>query len=302
MKYICAQPATQYFGWQIDVMLYSFVSTGVNMSDVHIVCAIQNVIDPYFDKLKEKYPNVVFAFYDDTRVDKNYISSIRPNILKQHFTSFPELQNEVIFYHDCDIAFTKPLDLPCYVYEDKISYLSDTVSYIGYEYILSKGKEFVDKMCGIVGIDEDILIQNQEDSGGAQYIMKGIDKYFWYDVENDCNRLFKEISELNATKKQNDPNFHEIQIWCADMWGVLWNLWKRNKQTKVIKELDFLWSITPKKNWHNHFIYHNAGVTAEMKNLFFKGSYINSLPDLNLNIENNNCSYNYYKLIQLALS
>jgi len=32
MKYICAQPATQYFGWQIDVMLYSFVSTGVNMS------------------------------------------------------------------------------------------------------------------------------------------------------------------------------------------------------------------------------------------------------------------------------
>lgn len=302
MKYICAQPATQYYGWQIDVMLYSFVSTGVNLSDVHIVCAIQNTIDPYFDKLKEKYPNVVFSFYNDTRTDKNYISSIRPNILKQHFTFFPELQNEIIFYHDCDIVFTKPIDLPCCVYEDNISYLSDTVSYIGHEYILSKGKEFVNKMCAIVGIDEDILIKNQKNSGGAQYVMKGIDKYFWYDVENDCNRLFKEISELNVIKKQNDPNFHEIQIWCADMWGVLWNLWKRNKQTKIIKELDFLWSVTPKNRWHDNFIYHNAGVTAEMQNLFFKGKYINELPDLNLNIDSKNCSYNYYKILQKALT
>ena len=38
MKYISAQPASLYYGWQIDVMLHSFVGQGVNLSDVpHIL-------------------------------------------------------------------------------------------------------------------------------------------------------------------------------------------------------------------------------------------------------------------------
>ena len=63
MKYICAQPATQYYAWQIDVMLYSFRTVGVNLEDVHIVCAIHGEIDPYFDKLMKKYTGVLFSFY-----------------------------------------------------------------------------------------------------------------------------------------------------------------------------------------------------------------------------------------------
>lgn len=303
MKYICAQPSTQYFAWQVDVMLHSFVNVGINLEDVHIVCAIHGGIDPYFDKLMQKYPGVLFSFYEDTRHDKGYISSIRPHILRKHFTAYPSLSEKVVMYHDCDIAFTKPLELPENVYTDNTCYLSDTISYIGHNYIKSKGDEVLDAMCNIVGIDKETLEANENNSGGAQYIVKGIDKYFWHDVENDSTRLFKEITELNKQIiPQKEGDYNPLQIWCADMWGVLWNLWKRNKETKVIPELDFSWSVSNKDLWHKHAIYHNAGVTEKNPELFFKGKYINELPDLNLQVDNNTCSYKYYKLIQQALT
>lgn len=300
MKYICAQPATQYYGWQIDIMLYSFITVGINIEDVHIVCAIHGKIDPYFTKLMKKYPNVLFSFYEDNRYDKEYISSIRPYILKKHFTVYPELENEIIFYHDSDIVFTKPLNIEQFL-DNNICYLSDTISYIGYEYIKSKGDDVLNLMLNIVGIDEDIVKNNQINSGGAQYLLKKIDKYFWYDVENDSTRLYKEISILNKEKKQNNKNYHELQIWCADMWAVLWNLWKRNKKTEVVKEMDFSWATSKIQDWHKNAIYHNAGITETNEGMFFKGKYIDKLPDLNLNINKEKCSYNYYKLIQQAL-
>ena len=38
MKYICAQPATFYYGWQLDTMLYNFREIGINLNDVHVIC------------------------------------------------------------------------------------------------------------------------------------------------------------------------------------------------------------------------------------------------------------------------
>lgn len=300
MKYICAQPATQYYAWQIDVMLHSFITAGVNLEDVHIVCAIHGEIDPYFDKLMKKYTGVLFSFYEDTRYDKTYISSIRPHILKKHFKAFSNLSEEVIFYHDCDIVFTKPLGLQKHM-DDDICYLSDTVSYIGYDYIKSKGDDVLDLMLDIVGIDEKTVKANQINSGGAQYLIKSVDEYYWYDVERDCTRLYKQITELNELKKQENPEHHELQIWCADMWAVLWNLWKRKKDTRIVKEMDFTWATTPINEWHKKSIYHNAGVTNTTDGMFYKGEYINEIPNLNLEISRDKCSYSYYKLIQSAL-
>lgn len=300
MKYICAQPATQYYAWQIDVMLHSFRTVGVNLEDVHIVCAIHGEIHPYFDKLMKKYTGVLFSFYEDTRYDKTYISSIRPHILKKHFKAFSNLSEEVIFYHDCDIVLTKPLGLQKYM-DDDICYLSDTVSYIGYDYIKSKGDDVLDLMLDIVGIDEKTVKANQINSGGAQYLIKSVDEYYWYDVERDCTRLYKQITELNELKKQENPEHHELQIWCADMWAVLWNLWKRKKDTRIVKEMDFTWATTPINEWHKKSIYHNAGVTNTTDGMFYKGEYINEIPNLNLEISRDKCSYSYYKLIQSAL-
>ena len=171
MKYICAQPATLYYAWQIDTMLFSFVNVGINLEDVHIVCAIHGDIHDYFNVMMEKYPGVNFSFYKDERISKSYIPSIRPHILKKHFRAFRALSKERIMYHDSDIAFTKPIKWKSFL-DESTCFLSDTKSYIGYEYIKSKGDDVLQSMLESVGIDEDIVKANQDSSGGAQYVLK----------------------------------------------------------------------------------------------------------------------------------
>ena len=72
-------------------------------------------------------------------------------------------------------------------------------------------------MCGIVGINPLIPQIMNSNSGGAQYIMKNVDASFWEKVEKDSEELFNQITELNNQKKTEDPTYHELQIWCADM-------------------------------------------------------------------------------------
>jgi hypothetical protein len=85
-----------------------------------------------------------YFYYEDTRkYPISYISSIRPNVLKQHFKIFTELSQKEIFYHDCDIVFTK---YPDFLNKELLVnvmnwFVSDTKSYISYSYILSKGED-----------------------------------------------------------------------------------------------------------------------------------------------------------------
>ena len=98
-------------------------------------------------------------------------------------------------------------------------------------------------------LDKKTVKDNEENSGGAQYLLKNIDYKFWENVEKDCVQLYKNIHQMNKKLKVLDENYHELQIWCADMWAVLWNLWIEKKQTKIIKEMDFIWATDPKEFW-----------------------------------------------------
>jgi|LakMenEpi03Aug12_release.lakeMendotaPanAssembly.Ray.scaffolds.fasta_scaffold168661_2 hypothetical protein len=302
LRYICVQPRILYYAWQVEVMINNFIKHGISGNDIDILVAYnpndgtstQESIDAW-NKLANEYNYVRFFFYEDTRVSPiRYISSIRPNILKQHFQTFPELKDEVIFYHDCDIVFTKTPDFNNFLY-DNIWYLSNTNSYINYDYIISKGQDVYDLMCKIIGIDPIIPRLMNSNSGGAQYILKNIDAEFWDKVEKDSEELYYQITQLNNQKKQEDPNYHELQIWCSDMWALLWNGWLRGNETKVIQELNFSWATDPISRWNETTIYHNAGVTCSCGRNFYKSNYMNSLP-YDIKIEDytqNNCNYNY---------
>jgi hypothetical protein len=298
IRFICAQPTSIYYAWQVEVLINNFMDMGIKPENIDIVCwKVNNVIPIEWAKLTENYP-VRFFFYDETRVTRHYISSIRPNILKQHFEAHPELENEAILYHDCDIVFTKPINWEQFLEDDKW-YGSDTRWYIGYNYILSKGQDIMDKMCEIVNIDESLIKDNELNSIGAQYLMKGINAEFWANVEKDCERLFKEITDMNNIKKGENPQYHELQIWCADMWAVLWNGWKLGKETVCHSELEFAWGTSTEEDYHKLNILHNAGVTTAADGLFYKANYMNSLPyNLNLNIKENTASKKYYEIIQ----
>jgi len=293
MKFICVQPAIYYYTWQVEVMINNFIENGVNPNDIQIIAAYNKTLPEIWIKLRNSYKNVNFYFYEDTRYKPSYISSIRPHVLHKHWMKHPELEKEVIFYHDCDIIFTKPIDFK-ELEKDEVCYVSDTVSYIGAQYIRSKGEHLFDIMLDVVGLDKLFVINNEKDSGGAQYILKNIPVEFWNKVYWDSENMYKPIVKL-----QNGNHSDPFQIWCADMWAVLWNLWFFEKDVKVVKEMSFSWGTSHINEWENHPIYHNAGVVGPNQKLFYKGQYQSRNP-YDIKIEDfatNKCSIKYVESI-----
>jgi len=294
MKFICAQPAIDYYTWQVEVMINNFIRNGVNPGDIQIVCAHHGSVSEKWQKLAKSYSNVMFYFYPDQRQKPCYISSVRPHILYQHWFNHPELVNETIFYHDCDIIFSKPLDFEGLIDNDNC-YVSDTVSYIGANYIKSKGEHYLDLMADIVNVNKQYIIEQEQNSGGAQYILKNIPIEFWKKVYYDAENLYRLVTHQIEKDKAIDPKHHELQIWCADMWAVLWNLWFWDKQVFVTDKLSFSWATSHIRDWDTHPIFHNAGVVGDMGGLFYKGKYQTNTPyeikqeDFNASF----CSYKY---------
>lgn len=295
VKYMCAQPAITYYAWQVEVMIHSFIKNGVNPNNIEIVCSYTDEVPELWRRLATHYNTVRFFFYKDTRFNSNYVSSIRPHILDKHWKAYPELQNDVILYHDCDIALVKPLDLSTLLSDD-ICYVSDTVGYINIDYIRSKGEQYVDLMTGIVGINKITLEHYNKDSGGAQYLLKNIPQGFWEKVYWDSENLFRQVNLLIEKEKPGHP----IQIWCADMWAVLWNLWLYGKLVKVVPELCFTVATSFRSELSNCSIYHNAGVVERNGIQFYKPEFINKLPyDINAEeYDPNFCSRDYVELIK----
>jgi len=263
--YISCQPANYYYSWQIAAMLLSFEKNGnVDLSKVHIVGAIQN------NKIHERYRSVdeewtkkgvLFAYYTDTRKSPSYISSIRPHILEKHWNMHPYLEQSTFFYHDCDIALTRPLTLHDKLNLDKTCFVSDTASYISSDYIIDRGEDLFFKMCEIVNIDSNEVKSRDSEAGGAQYLIKpGITTKYWQNVYRDSESLYLEMRPLINIKKQSNPEWNTLQIWCADMWAVLWNLWKAGYKTPITKDFDFTWGTSTIYYWDKNAIFHNAGV------------------------------------------
>jgi hypothetical protein len=284
-------------------MLTNFQAMGINLNQVDIVCEKPSCqIPEEWSKLAQAYP-ARFFFYCDERKSRNYISSIRPNILKQHFQKHPELENEVLFYHDCDMLFTRPPSE--WITDDMLGdnnwYGSDTKWYIAYDYIKGKGDDVLSLMESIMRMPEGMVQANNDNSIGAQYLMKNIDWRFWARVEMDCEVLYKQVSDYNAIKKQADPSYHELQIWCADMWALLWNAWKDGVTTLCHPSFDFSWATSSKSEYDKANIFHNAGVTSDAAKLFYKAMYMNRLPyELDLDIRENTASAEYYKWVKVA--
>ena len=226
-------------------------------------------------------------------------SSIRPHILKQHFIEHSYLTHNTIFYHDCDIVLTQPVTWEQFIH-DNVWYLSDTIFYIGANYIKSKKYGLYERMCEIVNIPEDVPIKNELSSGGAQYIMKNVTYEFWDKVEKDSESLYQFFAHHLKAFPQS-PKYHPIQMWTADMWAVLWNAWYFGHTTVVPKEMDFIWPGHIISEWNTKYIFHNAGVTGPNtdKGLFYKSLYTHKLPyDINLSdYKKDRCSYLYVQEI-----
>jgi hypothetical protein len=288
--------------------VHNAIRVGINPKWIHVLFSYENEISPGLLDLSRKYHFVNFHFYERSRINNfGYIPVLRPDALEQHFTKYPELRGEVIFYHDSDIVFKELPDFDS-MYDDAFWYLSDTVSYIGAKYIQSKGKSLLDDLCQIAKIDQKLVGDNHHNSGGAQYLMKGVTADYWKEVKGLCVELYKymakrEMDERKSLSQEESISYNPIQKWCADMWAVLWCAWKRGHQTRISEELGFSWGSGGAHEWVDNKIMHNAGVVDDEKgSKFFKGDYISKSPfdeDLSF-VDPQYNSWNYVQAILYA--
>lgn len=282
--FMSAQPDVPYFHWQAEVMIHNFMKVGINPNWIEMLWAYDSAPSADLTALAARYPFVRFFSYKKTVTDNHgYIPILRPDIIEQHFTKFPELRGETIFYHDSDIIFRS---LPNFdeMHSDLYWYLSDTISYIGADYIKSKSDELFLDMCSIAGIQPEAVSQNQKNSGGAQYLMKGVTAEYWGQVKKDSLALYKYMADrekLERSQKSESEliGYNPVQKWCADMWAVLWGAWKIGAQTVVEPGLSFSWGTSSIQDYEENNIMHNAGVTSSNNgSLFYKGEFINKDP------------------------
>lgn len=312
MLFISAQPDTTYFTWQLLLQLRNFHTLGIVKENIHIIVAYNKEmgLNPSFQKfIEENSAYGTFFLYEDQRVKPTYTSSVRPNILKQHFKKYPELSNSTLMYHDSDILFSRIPNMAG-VEENEICYVSDTRNYLDVNYIRRSSSEaLLDDMLQIVGLDKDKLLQEDKQTGGAQYILKGITAGFWEKVERDSENLFRIMNDYNSKlwereypqKKVYRSKTEGIQAWCADMWALLWNLWLIDTKVEIHPEMAFSWPDSPITDWHRLAIQHYSGKIEDKTNYFRKIEYINYMPwyDESLNsIPNTNCSYEIVQIIK----
>jgi hypothetical protein len=294
MKIIVALPDNNYFLWQMLVQINNFRKLGFEEDLVYVIGKRGVDHNKNLDKIiKEGKTKCSYYIYNDNREMPKYSSSLRPHILKRLFKKHPEFEKETIFYIDPDVLLTRKIrfsDLE----DNDTWYLSDTRSYIGANYIKSKGEDLLWEMCNVVGIHPSLVEMNDENAGGAQYLMKNVNADFWEEVEKKSEELFDLM--IKTSGKYNPE--HPIQAWTADMWAVLWLAWKHEHKTKIIKRFDFSWATDDIKKWDKCGIYHNAGVVTNDGTLFNKTEHQISPFNKEFNCSEKYCSFNYVKEIK----
>jgi hypothetical protein len=298
--FVSAQPDVPYFIWQIKLYIHNFIEKGIDPNKIHVVLGlVQGNTKPskQSEELKELGVNV--HYFVDERVKKHYIPSIKPYLISKWIQSNPEF-GKLFFLHDADIIFR---ELPNFeeLLNDNTCYLSDTIGYIGYDYIMDccgryeqkhpnteKG-QLISEMSEVIGVDVDIIKTNQKNSGGGQYLIKNSNCELWDKIYKDSIKLYDQM--LNY-QKRFPINPGQIQFWTAEMWALLWNLWMYGFETKITDEMSFSWATDDIKKYEQHPILHMAGVTDNLKTTkFYKGDYINIDPILKMRENPNHFDY-----------
>lgn len=305
LKFLTVCPDDTYYTWQVNLWLESLKDIGHSDKAIVLIFIPQNrEKNIKWGKVIELYPEAEFHFYKDSGevapLLSTYIPILRPWTCWNYFKEFPKRSSDAIFYCDSDILFMPDFNIDKFV-DDEINYLSDTNSYINASYFDSKvnqvlpekleeykSRDILGELCSIIGISREIAVTNNLHSGGAQYLLKNVDSYFWQKVMNDTMIIRRYLLHINNMYFKNESE--GFQSWCADMWAVLWNLWLRDQQTFVVPELDFSWSTDPIEKLNRTTILHNAGIVSENGNgypAFYKGKYIsgqNPLKDSNIEV------------------
>jgi len=320
---VSAQPDDLLFCWTLRVQLHQFRQIGWSKYYQILLFTPSDRIDKPRDQhwvdLINDYPEAKFFFYPDKQNFLNtihafsYIPLLRPHILEQHWKKYPELKEATVLYTDSDVLYLSLLPLNETILDNDTCYLSNTAAYNSASYFDSKAKDVLpeklesykkrdvlQECLSFFSLTRNTAVENENKTGGAQYILKNIDAQFWVDVSWGIIQILVHLRTVND--KYFESENKGFQSWCADMWSVLWTLWKRSQQTETPSFMDFAWATDPISKWNEVFIYHDAGATNET-DLFNKrnSNYVNNIKtpyDDDLSYVNKDfCSSGYVKAI-----
>jgi hypothetical protein len=282
LVFILCLPDDSCFSWEAEVFVNNVRSLGYTEEIRFLVFHPHDRLEQpinlrwlNFEK-RQKSNNVRVFFYQDRsnflqnhikQVD--YIPLLRLHLLAWHFDQYKELNEKAIYYCDSDTLFTKYLDFAPFL-DDDICYLSRT-NYLDGDYFeskfndcISKEKETelraidpIERLSKEVGISLQIIRDNKENTGGAQYLLKNVNSEFWARALHFCKLIRFYLRNINAGFFESENKGY--QSWCADMWAVLWTLWATEHKTQCPKEFDFAWATDKPERWDEVYIFHNSG-------------------------------------------
>ena len=299
MKIVLCQPTVLRFKWELKVLLNNLKELHFPLEDVVLLFAGNN--DAYEAYFKRSF-GVEAHTYPDKRADKSYIPSIKPYLWWKFLQENASREHEAYFYIDSDVIFRELPDFDSLGVTDKFWQCSDTLGYTNYDYLSSRpyGKEITQHMAQTAGVSLDSIKQANNGQGGAQWLICNPKADYWHDVYTVSNEFYKYFKSIPDKTNDNPKLDGGLQIWCAEMYAQLWMLPKYGITPVVSNELSFSWATDNISNWDKHKIFHNAGVTADMKDLFYKGAYIDRDPfDVDFSYVNpDKCSMKYVEAIK----
>ena len=267
VKFIIPFPDVPYYLWMVLVQINNFRRMGYEV-DTHFIGFYfgSGPSEILLKMVNSDNVKANFHLYPDDRPDKTYPASSKPRMMKNYFRDFPDEKENIYMYLDPDVIFLKQFDFEPFIH-DNIWYESDASSYLNSTYIKSKGDGLLEEMCDVVGISPEMVIENDKNAGGAQYILKNLTADYWEEVELSSIDLYKKMKE---TEKKYHPPGQDfpIQAWTSEMWTQNWVAWTKGIQTKIVSEMHFHWANHRMADI-NHSIFHNAGVATTEDPLHF---------------------------------
>lgn len=273
VKFIIPIPDLKYYLWQALVQINNFRKLGYEIDAHYPVITFggknSSILDSF---INSKNIKAHFHVYPDTRKNIVYPASMKPWMMAQYFKEFPEEKNTAYVYLDADCIFLEPMNWDSFL-KDSEWYESDTRSYLNSAYIKSKSPELFKEMCEIIGVTTGLVENNDQNTGGAQYVIKNNTFDFWDEVQSLSSKLYAHMK--NTEKKYTPKGGIPIQSWTAEMWATNWIAWKHGIRTNIHKDLEFHWANHRMKD-KKHSIFHNAGIPKPDGKNFSKTDYQSS--------------------------
>jgi len=308
MRYIFSQTNVTKFKWQLEVAITNLTSLGVSPKDIFIILLDVPDGDPTTKPTLEKYGVNVYQYPQNAVLFYKYwyIPYVKPYGLYLFFNEHPEAIPYTYMYQDSDVIYRELVD------ESKLNVDathwtgSETGSYTGLAYIESKGDSLVKLMADKVGVTEDVIRGLGEHVPGAQVVFNSPNPDWFKASAELCGELYSYLGSIEPEFKkmyaeQGHPDTYPIQRWTAQMWTDIWIPANAGIHMSTSPELDFCFATDTMETMNKRKIYHDAGVSADDKDMFFKGKYDHGLEPFGQDfsyVNKNKASYLYVQAIE----